>query len=136
MFDTNDNKVSENGSCYKSENIAEDFAEKRGFLIAIKTDVTEIIYSQYFNDGSDNSMSVLHNEPIEETIHNQGYTYVKNEYQKRKLVGRSERDVSGNGWDILRYRVIKIEEGKRRDFSGANRIHKIKGPIDEQNENK
>ena len=134
MFDTPDNKVSENGTDFKPESVAEDFANSKGYSIAIKTDVTEEINSQYFNDSDDNSMSVIHNDPVEKKIHNQSYTYAKEESEK--IVSDYDIDISGVGWDKTKYRVIKIEKGRVRDFSGSNRIHKIKGPIDIQNEKK
>ena len=104
---------------------------------AVKTDVTEEINSQYIGDN-DNSMHQIHNDAVEKKIHNQGYTYAKSfsDTDSRKLVNKSQRDISGKGWDIVSYRVIKIEKGRQRDFSGSNRIHKIKGTIDIQNEKK
>ncbi len=128
------NKVSENGNDFKPESVAEDFAKSKGYNIAIKTDVTEAISSQFIGD-SDNSVHTVHNDPVEKVIHNQGYIYIiQNTKQNDKIVGDIDVNISGKGWDKTEYRVIKIEIGRKRDFSGSNKIHKIKGPIDIQNE--
>jgi len=135
MFDTEDDKVSENKTMYVPESVAEDFANKREYSLAIKTDVTEEINSQYFNHGYDNKMSFIHNEPVEKEIHNQGFTYIKSSDQKAtiKLEGRVKRNFSRTGWDQMVYRKIKIQKIEQRDFTKFyNQIHLKKGPIDIQ----
>ena len=132
MFDTEDDKVSENKTMYVPESVAEDFANKRGYSLAIKTDVTEVTDSQHFGD-SDGSMHSLYNDAVEKKIHNQSFTYVKSFDQKTtfKLVGREKRDFSGIGWDQVIYRAIKIQKIEERDFSKHKKlIHLTKGPID------
>jgi len=133
MFDTNTHKVSEESSReFKSSEGAEEFAEDHGYSIAIRTDVMVEINSQYWGDDG-NSMNSVHNDPVETEIISQEFTYVKpDNYRKSKSTGSISRDISGTGWDVTKSRIIKTELGRKRDFSGSNRIHKIKGSLDEK----
>jgi len=75
MFDTADNKVSENGVDFKPEAVAEDFAEKQVFSVGIKEIVKIEDFVAYDNDG--NAGFPRETVSTRETILDNGITYAK-----------------------------------------------------------
>jgi hypothetical protein len=92
MFDTNDNKVSENGSCYKSENIAEDFAEKRGFSQGVKEKIKIEDWVSYDSDG--NAGFPRETVSSREILLDKGITYAK-ENSTEYLSGTTKNHYGG-----------------------------------------
>ncbi len=75
MFDTAENKVSENGNDFKPESVAPDFAEKQGFSQGIKEKVKIENFVSYDFDGG--SGPPRETTSTRETVLDKGVTYAK-----------------------------------------------------------
>ena len=114
MFDTADNKVSENGNDFKSESVAEDFAEKQGFSKGVKEKVKVEDWVSYDFDG--NGGLPRETTSTKETVLDKGITYAK-ENSTENLSGGTTKNHYGGRIDTHYENRVTITKRKSNNNS-------------------
>jgi hypothetical protein len=121
MFDTSENRASENGVDYKSESIAEDFAEKRGFFQGVKEKIKIEDWVSYDSDGS----AGFPRETLSsrEIVLDKGITYAK-ENSTESLPGGTTKNHFGGRVDTYYENRVSITKSKSNNYSIYIRLGK------------